>query len=149
MPTDTSEYGLESLIVESLVEEAGYIQGNPQDYDREYALDLPLLMRFLEQTQPITYSQLDIAQPGPKRVQFLHRLYSEIAKRGIVDVLRSGIKHGPCSIELYYSRASHENLKARALHESNIFSVTRQLRYRGRAALDLAIFHQRIAHSHL
>jgi len=143
MPTDTSEYGLESLIVESLVEEAGYIQGNPQDYDREYALDLPLLMRFLEQTQPITYSQLDIAQPGPKRVQFLHRLYSEIAKRGIVDVLRSGIKHGPCSIELYYSRASHENLKARALHESNIFSVTRQLRYSREEtalALDLVLF---------
>jgi hypothetical protein len=31
MPTDTSEKGLESIIVASLVEDAGYIQGNPQE----------------------------------------------------------------------------------------------------------------------
>ncbi|MDD2300793.1 MAG: type I restriction endonuclease, partial [Fermentimonas sp.] len=143
MPTDTSEYGLESLIVESLVEEAHYLRGDPHDFDREYVLDLTLLLCFLEQTQPEVFGQLDITVPGPKRVQFLHRLYSEIAKRGIVDVLRSGIKHGPHSIELYYSRASGENSKAKALHESNIFSVTRQLRYSREEtalALDLAIF---------
>lgn len=143
MTTDTSEYGLESLIVESLVEEAGYIQGNPRDFNREYAVDLCLLLSFLEQTQPATYSQLDIAEAGPKQVQFLHRLYSEIAKRGIVDVLRSGIKHGPNSIGLYYGSASEENLAAKALHESNIFSVTRQLRYSQNEtalALDLGIF---------
>lgn len=143
MPTDTSEYGLESLIVASLVEEAGYIQGNPRDFNREYAVDLCLLLRFLEQTQPATYSQLDIAEAGPKQMQFLHRLYSEIAKRGIVDVLRSGIKHGAHSIGLYYSSASEENLAAKALHESNIFSVTRQLRYSQNEtalALDLGIF---------
>jgi len=34
MPTDTSEYGLESLIVESLVGEAYYLQGDPRDFDR-------------------------------------------------------------------------------------------------------------------
>jgi len=143
MPTDTSEYGLESLIVESLVGEAYYLQGDPRDFDREYALDLPLLLRFLENTQPDVCTQLDIANPGPKRVQFLHRLYSEIARRGIVDVLRSGIKHGPCGIELYYSKASAENQKAGTLHQSNIFSVTRQLRYSQNEtalALDLAIF---------
>ncbi len=143
MPIDTSEYGLESLIVESLIEEGGYIQGKPQDYNREYAIDLPLLFRFLEQTQPTTYSQLDIAQPGPKQVQFLHRLFNEIAKRGIVDVLRGGIKHGPCDIGLYYSSASEENIAARELHELNIFSVTRQLRYsqnQTALALDLGIF---------
>ena len=33
----------------------------------------------------------------PKRQQFLHRLQGEIAKRGVVDVLRHGIKHGPRS----------------------------------------------------
>jgi len=36
-PTDTSEKGLESIIVASLVEEAGYVQGDPQDYDRDHA----------------------------------------------------------------------------------------------------------------
>jgi hypothetical protein len=35
--SDTSEKGLESIIVTSLVEEAGYVQGDPQDYDRDHA----------------------------------------------------------------------------------------------------------------
>ena len=34
--TDTSEKGLETLIVESLVEEAGYQPGRSQDYDRDH-----------------------------------------------------------------------------------------------------------------
>ena len=46
MPTDTSEHGLESLIVASLVKEAGYQQGNPEDYDREHAVDWPKLLSF-------------------------------------------------------------------------------------------------------
>jgi len=40
MPTDTTEKGLESLIVDSLVNEAGYVQGDPKDYDRPHAVDL-------------------------------------------------------------------------------------------------------------
>ncbi|MFC1834699.1 hypothetical protein ACFL2Q_08190 [Thermodesulfobacteriota bacterium] len=33
MPTDITERGLESLIVDSLITEAGYVQGDPKDYD--------------------------------------------------------------------------------------------------------------------
>lgn len=46
MPTDTSEKGLETLIVASLVEEAGYQAGSPNDYDREHAVDTAKLMAF-------------------------------------------------------------------------------------------------------
>ncbi len=38
-PTDTSEKGLESIIVASFVNDAGYQQGDPKDYDREHAVD--------------------------------------------------------------------------------------------------------------
>lgn len=38
-PTDTSEKGLETLIVESLVDEAGYVQGTNDDYSREHVID--------------------------------------------------------------------------------------------------------------
>ena len=43
-PTDTSEKGLESIIVGSLVTEAGYIQGNTSNYDRDHAVDIPNLV---------------------------------------------------------------------------------------------------------
>ena len=91
MTTDTTEKGLESIIVTSLVNEAGYVQGDPQDYDREHGVDLVQLLQFLAATQADTCEALGIGEAGPKRIQFLHRLQGEIAKRGVVDVLRSGI----------------------------------------------------------
>jgi type I restriction enzyme, R subunit len=130
MKTDTTEKGLESLIVQSLVSEAGYIQGDPQDYDREHAIDLAKLLRFLAATQSDNYEALGIDEEGPKRTQFLHRLQGEIAKRGVVDVLRHGIKHGPAHVDLFYGTPTPGNVKAAERFAANIFSVTRQLRYR-------------------
>ena len=142
-PTDTSEKGLESIIVASLVEDAGYVQGDPQDYDREHAVDLAKLLQFLAATQPDTYEALGIDEEGPKRTQFLHRLQGEIAKRGVVDVLRGGIKHGPAHVDLFYGTPTPGNVKAAERFAANIFSVTRQLRYsRNETALslDMAVF---------
>ncbi len=142
-PTDTSEKGLESIIVASLVEDAGYVQGDSQDYDREHAIDLAKLLRFLAASQPDTYESLGIGVEGPRRNQFLHRLQGEIAKRGIIDVLRNGVKHGPGQLELFYGTPTPGNTKAEDLFEDNIFSVTRQLRYskdETQLALDLGVF---------
>ena len=111
-PTDTSEKGLESIIVASLVENAGYVQGDPQDYDREHAVDLAKLLQFLAATQPNTCEVLGIDEEGPKRTQFLHRLQGEIAKRGVVNVLRGGIKHGPAHVDLFYGTPTPGNVKA-------------------------------------
>lgn len=143
MPTDTSEKGLESIIVASLVEEAGYVQGDPQDFDREHAVDLAKLLQFLAATQPDTCKALGIDEDGPKRTQFLHRLQGEIAKRGVVDLLRGGIKHGPVHVDLFYGTPTPGNVKAAERFAANIFSVTRQLRYsrvETALALDMAVF---------
>src|SRR5690606_11200364 len=109
---DVSEKGLETLIAASLVEEAGYQLGDSADYNRDYAVDWPKLLAFLQATQPKTVESLGIAEDGPRRLQFLNRLQGEIAKRGIIDVLRNGIKHGPASIQLFYGTPSPGNTKA-------------------------------------
>ena len=143
MTTDTTEKGLESIIVASLVKEAGYVQGDPQDYDREHGVDLVQLLQFLAATQADTCEALGIGEAGPKRTQFLHRLQGEIAKRGVVEVLRSGIKHGPAHVDLFYGTPTPGNLPAAERFVANIFSVTRQLRYsriETTLALDLAVF---------
>ena len=143
MTTDTTEKGLESIIVASLVNEAGYVQGDPQDYDREHGVDLVQLLQFLAATQADTCEALGIGEAGPKRTQFLHRLQGEIAKRGVVEVLRSGIKHGPAHVDLFYGTPTPGNLPAAERFVANIFSVTRQLRYsriETTLALDLAVF---------
>jgi len=99
MVTDTSEKGLETLIVESLVNEAGYVQGTNDDYSREHVVDLAKLREFLKSTQPEVAEAIALDQDCPKRTQFLHRLDAEIAKRGVIDVLRKGIKHQALSLD--------------------------------------------------
>ncbi len=95
MPTNTRESGFESLIVNWLVTQNGYEQGASGDYNREYAVDELRLFRFLEATQPEQMLKLGIRASDIKRAQFLDRLRGEIAKRGVVDVLRNGIKTNP------------------------------------------------------
>jgi type I restriction enzyme R subunit len=142
MPTDISEAGLETLMVADMTA-AGWRAGESGDFDRAWALDLTKLRAFLEATQPKTAAALDLGNDSPTRRQFLARLSGELAKRGVVDVLRKGIDHGPLHLTLFYGTPSEGNAHARRLFAENRFSVTRQLRYsldETRRALDLGLF---------
>lgn len=141
--TNTRESGLESLIVDWLVNQNGYEQGSNADYNLDYAIDETRLFRFLSATQPDEMEKLGVFKSDLKKAQFLNRLRGEIAKRGIIDVLRNGIKVYPADLVMFYLTPSEKNIKAKALFEQNIFSVTRQLQYSKdatRLALDLCIF---------
>jgi len=162
--TDTSEKGLESLIVAALTGQDAadgsrsdgvvdkpaipygklvYVQGDPGHYDRDHAIDLDKLMAFLRATQPEAVEQLALETDGPRRREFLARLQGQITARGVIDVLRDGIKHGPASVTLFYGTPSPGNIQASQKHAANTFSVTRQLRYssdEARLALDLCLF---------
>jgi len=142
MKTDTSEKGLESLIVGSMTE-SGWIFGDPKDYDRDYAVDLAQLRAFIAATQPGLAEAFDLDSASPTRQKFLARLQGEIAKRGTIDVLRNGLKHGPHHLDLFYGTPSPGNPKAAERFAQNRFSVTRQLRYsrdETQLSLDLALF---------
>ena len=143
LATDTSEKGLETLIVDSLVQEAKYEQGRNEDYDRDHAVDLAKLRAFIEATQPEVAAALDFSNESPRRTQFLHRLQGEIARRGVIDVLRNGVKDKAVGVDLFYGTPSPGNVKAVERFAANIFSVTRQLRYskdQTQLSLDMAVF---------
>ena len=156
--SDTSERGLERLICTALTGHpcdppqgrtlgeltvgyggVGWSGGNSHDYDREYCLDLAQLSAFLRATQPEVAESLALAEDGPTRRKFLARLQRQISKRGSIDVLRHGLRHGAHEIDLFYGTPSVGNEKAQALFEQNRFTVTRQLKYsrdESRRALD-------------
>ena len=150
--TDTSEKGLETLIMRHMTGTdglavapntaaeapspyggSGYIAGSAQDYDRAHALDVPQLFAFLRATQPEAFKKLAMADANDardiNRLKFLARLSAEIGKRGVIDVLRKGVAHGPLHFDLFYGTPSPGNAKAEALHAQNRFSITRQLAY--------------------
>ena len=140
---NTKENGLEALIVEWLVNKNHYEQGSNADYNKEYAIDETRLFRFLHDTQPDQMDKLGVASSEIKKKQFLNRLQGEIAKRGIVDVLRNGIKIYPADLIMFYLTPTENNAKSKEMFGKNIFSVTRQLRYSmdaTRLALDMCIF---------
>lgn len=161
--SDTSEKGLEDLIVAAMTGQAasaplpdpasresrapfggtGWLLGNSHDYNREYAVDLVQLAEFLRATQPQVAEALDLDHDTPTRRKFLARLQGEVARRGIIDVLRKGLKHGRHSLDLFYGTPSPGNVKAAERFAANRFSVTRQLRYsrdETRRSLDLGLF---------
>ncbi len=166
MTTDTSEKGLESLIMlymtgtdglapaagtqaaeSPALYSSGWIAGDAAAYDRAYALDPVQLFAFLNATQPEELKKLGIVNytetKDITRLKFFSRLSGEIGKRGIIDVLRHGIKHEALSFDLFYGTPSPGNEKAAGLFALNRFSVTRQLRYsldETRRALDLCLF---------
>jgi type I restriction enzyme R subunit len=146
--TDTSEKGLESLIVAAMAGQAsgeappsgegvslirgryggtGWILGQVQDYDREFCVDLPQLRAFLSATQLKVAESLNLNSDSPSRRKFLARLQGEVSKRGVIEVLRHGIKDGPHHIDFFYGTPSPGNEKAAELYAANRFSVTRQL----------------------
>ena len=161
MPADTTEKGLETLICGWLTGEAydakasdalqerpsnyspGWIQGSPEDYDREFCVDLVQLSAFLGTTQPYASESLQLGEDCPTRHKFLARIQREVTRHGIVEVLRNGVKHGPHQFDLMFGTPSPGNDAAKIQYGQNIFSVTRQLKYsRGQAqlALDLCLF---------
>jgi len=121
MTTDTTERGLERLICTALAGHpcdpprertmgeppagyggVGWSGGNPHDYDREYCVDLAQLSAFLRATQPeVAESLAYAAVAGPTRRKILARLQGQISKRGSIDVLRHGLRHGAHDIDLF------------------------------------------------
>lgn len=141
--TDKTEKGFETLIVNWLVDQNGYEQGTNDDYSKEYAVDETRLFRFLNDTQPREMAKLGANNSDQKKRQFLNRLSGEIAKRGIIDVLRNGVKAYPADLIMFYFTPTENNEKSKQMFEKNIFSVTRQLRYSidaSKLALDLCLF---------
>ena len=162
MTTDTSERGLERLICTALTGHpcdppkdgelreprvyhggVGWTVGDPQDYDRDYCVDLVQLSAFLRATQPEAAERLSLNEDSPTRRKFLARLQGEITRRGTIDVLRNGVRHGAHELELFYGTPSTDNVAAQHLFNENRFTVSRQLRYskdQAQLALDIGLF---------
>ena len=164
MTTDTSERGLERLICTALAGHpcdplqegrvaeprrgyggVGWSGGSSHDYDREFCVDRVQLAAFLRERHAAGRSTegLALGADGPTRRKFLARLQGEIAKRGTIDVLRHGIRHGAHDLDLFYGTPSAGNAQAQERFAENRFTVARQLRYsrdEAQRALDIGLF---------
>jgi len=156
MPPDTSEKNFEAAIEAALCSDptnnertehgflpGGYRKRKPDDYSRSLCLDPDVVLDFIYATQPKEWEKLKQHHGDDVKARFLHRLSSEITKRGTLDVFRKGIKDSGCKFQIAYFRpATGLNEETQQLYEANQFSVIRQLYFseRNEQSLDLGIF---------
>jgi type I restriction enzyme R subunit len=132
--------------VEGALIASGWLKGRVDTYDRELGLDAGQLMPFVQTVQRDEWNKL-VQYAGEKldaaERDFMQFVAKEINQRGVLDVLRNGVKDRGVRIRLAYFRPAH-TVAEDALDEyrQNRLSVTRQLRYSDSTTntLDLALF---------
>lgn len=139
---DTSEKSYEEKFEERLLAN-GYITRAPEDYDKSIFLDKQVLLDFVKSTQPREWEKLEAQYGSDTENRFFRRVFDEIEKRTVIDVLRNGIKDRGASFELvYFKPVSGLNVEHAEAYKQNKFSVIRQLVYSDKYgnSLDMVLF---------
>lgn len=140
-PDALKERSFQALIKEYLIQENGYIESFNQGYDKNYALDLDCLFAFLESTQPKQLDKLKNVYKTNYKNKILGNLVNELKNRGLLDVLKHGIKDFGVKLELaYFKPPTDLNPDQYLLYQQNILSVTEELNYQEAKRIDLVIF---------
>ena len=141
MPTYT-ETNFEDHIEERL-NQSGYRSLSPADYDKYACLIPEELLGFIRESQPDEYRKLEYQHGAQTPDKLLYRIGTQIEGRGVLDVLRKGVKDRGCNFHLTYFRpSSGMNPDHRRLHALNRFTLIRQLKYsqQNEKSLDMALF---------
>lgn len=144
---------LEDEITAHLVEAGGYrvckigTAGKWRgDFDARVGLDTVELFRFVEETQDEQFDRLVKAHGDNEEVarqKFVQRLAQQIDERGMIDVLRHGVRDQNVEIRLSYRKPAFGVAPKLVQHsEGNRLTVTRQLPYdpNSNKTLDLCLF---------
>jgi len=125
------EIAFEKHIEKELIRLHNFRKRNAEtDYDKTTTFDKELLFEFFNSTQSAKISRLQEISGDAFGDRLVRRIDEEIGRRGIIDCLRKGVEEGPVKFDLMYFRpVNSENADVERLYVSNIFSVTRQVKF--------------------
>ena len=141
MPTYT-EQRFEDHI-EAHLNQSRYRSLQSSHYNTSLCLIPNETLQFVQDTQPILYQRLERQYGAETPVKLLDRVSKQIASRGVLDVLRKGVKDRGCDFKLtYFQPSSGMNPDHQELYAQNRFSLIRQLHYseRNERSLDMVLF---------
>jgi type I restriction enzyme R subunit len=144
-PGAHSEYAFEARVEQELLA-YGWVRSEGT-FRPELGIDTGELFRFIGASQQKRWERLVDLYGGDQSAaqrQFADRVAAEIDARGVLDVLRQGVRDRGIQLDLAYFRPGH-TLAADALKEyrANGLTVTRQLHYsprNPRLSVDMALF---------
>lgn len=125
----TTEIDFEVAIEAWLLDHAGYEKVDSKQFDSELALDQTTLLAFIKDTQEDAYDKLT-ASHGASIVDIsvVKRVASECDSRGLLDVVRNGVKDRGQHLHLAYFRPPTSlNPDTEKLYSKNRLTVMRQV----------------------
>ncbi|GAB1419502.1 DEAD/DEAH box helicase family protein [Bacteroidales bacterium] len=126
----TTENTFETALVQSLIEQGGYTEGNAPDYSPELGMFKYEVIRFLQESQPKRWEKISAIHGADADNRVIQRLYKELDLRGSLDVLRNGfVDYGVRFQMAFFQPASGLNPDAVDLYNKNNLKVYRQIYY--------------------
>lgn len=120
----------------------GYFIGQPSNFNAQFAIDEQFFWQFLETTQKEELEK--IQKQSDWKLKILNRFDRMIKKYGVLHLLRKGLEVDDAQFTLFYqSPMASSSQKVVDNFKSNLFSITRQLRYsldNPREEIDLVLF---------
>ena len=129
--------------IEGHLNQSGYRSLRSAHYDKSLCLIPNEVLQFIQDTQPDVYQRLEHQYGADTPQKLLDRVSKQIASRGVLDVLREGVKDRGCHFHLTYFRpSSGMNPDHQRLYAQNRFSLIRQLHYseKNEKSLDMTLF---------
>src|SRR5690554_2433815 len=126
----TTENTFETALVQSLIEQGGYTEGNAPDYSPELGMFKYEVIKFLQESQPKRWEKISAIHGADADNRVIQRLYKELDLRGSLDVLRNGfVDYGVRFQMAFFQPASGLNPDAVDLYNKNNLKVYRQIYY--------------------
>ena len=129
--------------IETHLNRSGYRSRQPALYNKDLCLIPDETLGFIKNTQPEEYQKLERQYKEKTPVNLLNRISREIGRRGVLDVLRKGVKDRGCNFNLtYFQPSSGMNPDRQKLYAKNRFSLVRQLKYseKNEKSVDMGLF---------
>ena len=129
--------------IEQHLNQSDYRSLQSTDYDKYLCLIPDEVLQFIRTTQPKAYQRLkrQYGEDTPQKLTL--RISKQVESRGVLDVLRKGVKDRGCSFDLTcFQPSSGMNPDHQRLYAQNRFTLIRQLHYsqRNEKSVDMVLF---------
>ena len=125
-----SEKAFEEAIEHSLLTNGGYSKGNPNDFDREVALDKKSIIDFLKSSQPEQWRKLSEIHVSDVEDKVIQRILKELEINGMLNVIRHGFTDYGVKFQMaYFKPETSLNPETEYLYSLNRLIITRQVKY--------------------
>ena len=128
MTTNTTEKAYQKDIY-TYLESTGYIKRTTKNYEVNTCLDMELVLKFIQSTQPKAWKKFEKVFKEKAPEKFIISLVKQIDKKGTIHVLRNGFKD-IAKFKLFYPKPNNNlNPELESKFNQNIFSVIDELEF--------------------